>query len=99
MKRGTAIGLFLIMLLTGEKLAFAQSQGELAAGEAIAHIKHRGCKMNTACLNKFGLTKASNEKLLRQRLETGKAYTICEAGFGTGRSDQFISCVDYLKKK
>lgn len=99
MKRELAIILFPAMLLAHGNLALAQSQGKLAASEAIDHIKYRGCKMNAACLKKFNLTKASTADSLRQRLEVGSAYTICEAGFGTSRSDQFISCVEYLKRR
>ena len=80
----------------------ARSQSVLgrdAATEAIEHIKSR-CNMNASSLKSFSLSKTSTaESIRRLRLSVTKTHEICDAGYGQGRAEGFVECVNYVGER
>jgi hypothetical protein len=70
-----------------------QTRGQSEAQNAIDHANDRYCRVNPG--NCSGLPNAVK---LKGTMSTSEAYRLCDAGYGTGRSAGFISCVEYLKK-
>jgi len=71
--------------------------GRSAADEAIGHIAGR-CEFRASCMKHFGLNpKSTPENTRKSKLSIGQIYEICETGYGTGRKDGLVACINYLR--
>jgi hypothetical protein len=98
--RGTCIAGIAVGSLAAAVPSIGQtSLGRNAAAEAIDHLLGR-CEYKTSCIKAFGygLTPRSTADSVRKsKPKAGTAYEICEIGYGTGRKDGLIACVNYLR--